>query len=159
VPIEPGRTLEELLASGEIAAAVGMTVEAPGVKPLIPYARQAGFDALRERGLYPINHTVVVREELLAAQPDLARDAFESFAKAKRLYIERLAAGAIEHPSDEDALYAEVMAIAGDPLPYGIEPNRPMLDAVIRHSLTQRIISRPVMVEELFPPSTHGLTA
>ena len=39
----------------------------------------------------------------------------------------------------------------GDPLPYGVEPNRQMLEAVIRHSLEQGIITKPFTVEELFP--------
>src|SRR5438094_1041991 len=50
VSIDAGRTLEELLTSGELAAAIGVRVEAPDVKPLIPNAREAGFDALRQRG-------------------------------------------------------------------------------------------------------------
>ncbi len=159
VPIEKGRTLEDLLVSGEIAAAIGVQVDSPDVKPLIPNAKEAGFDALRERGLYPINHTLVVRDDVLSANPDLASDIFDAFADAKRLYVQRLAAGEIEQ-SPEDAVYRRVMEITGgDPLPYGIEPNRRMLDAVIRHSLEQGIISRSVTVEELFPPNTHGLIA
>jgi len=47
----------------------------------------------------------------------------------------------------------------GDPLPYGIEPNRRMLEAVIRHSRQQGIITRPLAVEDLFPPNTHRLVA
>ena len=69
VPIEPGKTLEELVTSGAIAAAIGVKVESPDVKPLIPNARDAGVEALRRRGLYPINHTVVVRNDLLDANP------------------------------------------------------------------------------------------
>jgi 4,5-dihydroxyphthalate decarboxylase len=158
VPIEKGRKLEDLLVSGEIAAAIGVQVDSPDVKPLIPNAKEAGFDALRERGLYPINHTLVVRDDVLSANPDLAPDVFNAFAEAKRLYVQRLA-GEIER-SPEDAVYRRVMEITGgDPLPYGIEPNRRMLDAVIRHSLEQGIISRSVTVEELFPPNTRGLIA
>ena len=48
---------------------------------------------MRERGLYPINHTVVVKDELLAEHPDLAADLFHAFAEAKRGYVRRLAAG------------------------------------------------------------------
>ena len=129
------------------------------MKPLIPNAREAGLDALRERGLYPINHTVVVRNDVLAANPDLAPDIFNAFAEAKRLYIQRLAAGEIEQPSPDDVVFRKVMEMTGDPLPYGIEPNRRMLEAVIRHSLEQGIISRSVTVEELFPVNTHTLTA
>src|SRR5207247_3442020 len=50
VPIEPGRTIEDLLTSGDIAAAIGVQVDSPDVEPLIPNARDAGFEALRSRG-------------------------------------------------------------------------------------------------------------
>src|SRR5262249_14248630 len=59
VPIEPGPAMEDLLKSGEIPAAIGVQIDSPEVQPLIPNAREAGLAALRTRGLYPINHTVV----------------------------------------------------------------------------------------------------
>ena len=151
VALEPGKNLEEMLVSGEIPAAIGVQVESPDVKPLIPNARDAGFEALRKRGLYPINHTVVVKNELLRTHRDLAPDIFNAFSEARRLYIERLAAGRIEQPSGDDVFFRRVMDITGDPLPYGIEPNRQMLEAVIRQSLEQGIITTPLTVEELFP--------
>jgi 4,5-dihydroxyphthalate decarboxylase len=49
------------------------------------------------------------------------------------------------------------MAITGDPLPYGIAPNRGVIEALIGHALTQGIITAPVRVEDLFVPSTLGL--
>jgi 4,5-dihydroxyphthalate decarboxylase len=42
-------------------------------------------------------------------------------------------------------------------LPYGIAPNRQTLEEIIRHAVEQRIITRPVAVEDLFPSNTHGL--
>ena len=69
VPIEPGKKMEDMLASGELAAAIGVDVKSPDVKPLIPNALEAGLAALRQRGHYPINHTVVIKDELLAAHP------------------------------------------------------------------------------------------
>jgi ABC-type nitrate/sulfonate/bicarbonate transport system substrate-binding protein len=159
VRIEPGQTLEELLMTGEIDAAIGVRVESPDVKPLIPDAREAAFEALRRRGHYPINHTVVVRNDLLEAYPDLAVDIFDAFAEAKRIYVQRLRDGRIDPASATDQVYARVMGITGDPLPYGIEPNRLMLEAIVQHSVEQGILSRPVTVEELFPPTTRTLTA
>ena len=160
VPIEKGQKLEELVASGEVPAAIGVQVESPDVKPLIPNARDAGFEALRERGLYPINHTVVVKDELLDANPELARDLFRAFEEAKRPYLDRLAAGAVEQPTADDAVFKRVMEMTGgDPLPYGIEPNRRMIETLIQYAVEQGIIARPFAVEELFPASTHALTA
>jgi 4,5-dihydroxyphthalate decarboxylase len=148
VPIEQGKKLEEMLGAGEIAAAIGVQVDSPDVRPLIPDAEDAGLAALRQRGLYPINHTIVVRDDLLAANPQLGPDLFEAFAEARRRY----------EPARYEPLQQRVAAITGDPLPYGIAPNRAVLEAVIQYSVEQGILQRPFTVEELFPENTHGLT-
>ena len=148
VPIEKSKKMEEMLVSGEIPAAIGVQVDSPDVKPLIPNAREAGFAALREHGLYPINHTIVVKDELLAERPEIASDLFDAFSTAKNGYLARLVAGEIENA--DDAFFKAVMDVTGDPLPYGIEENRKMLDAVITHAVEQGIIPRRVGVDELF---------
>jgi 4,5-dihydroxyphthalate decarboxylase len=151
VPIEKGMKMEDLVASGDIPAAIGVQVESPDVKPLIPNARDAGFEALRARGLYPINHTIVVKDALLEANPDLATDLFNAFAEAKRPYLDRLAAGTVEQPTADDAVFKRVMeTTGGDPLPYGIEANRRMVETVVEYAVEQGIIARAVPVESLF---------
>jgi 4,5-dihydroxyphthalate decarboxylase len=159
VPIEPGKTMEDMLINGEIAAAIGVDVESPDVKPLIPNAREAGFDALRQRGHYPINHTVVVRNDRLDADPELAPDLFEAFAAAKRIYLQGLRAGQVDPASPTDQVFRRVLDITGDPLPYGIDANRQALEAIVQHSVEQGILPRTVAIEELFPPNTRTLTA
>jgi 4,5-dihydroxyphthalate decarboxylase len=158
VPIEKGRKMADLVASGELPAAIGLEIESPDVKPLIANAAEAGLEALRTRGHYPINHLIVVKDEVLEAHPNLAPDIFNAFAEAKRDYIRRLQSGQIRIPTRVDDLHRQVMEITGhDPLPYGIEPNRQALEEIIQYALEQRIIARPVIVEELFAPNTHGL--
>jgi len=159
VSIELGKTIGGMLGAGELAAAIGVEIDHADVKPLIPNALEAGLAALRERGHYPINHLIVVRDELLDAHPDLAADVFGAFAESKRVYLDRLKAGAIDTPTAVDEVHRRVLEITGDPLPYGIEPNRPVLEALIDHALTQGIITKRVAPEELFPRSTHGLVA
>jgi 4,5-dihydroxyphthalate decarboxylase len=158
VPIEPGKKMGDMLAAGELAAAIGVEVDSPHVRPLIPDAFETGVAALRRRGLYPINHTVVIRNELIAAHPQLAADVFDAFAAAKNVYLDRLRGGRIEQPTEMDELHKRVMQITGDPLPYGIAPNRQVIEELIGHALAQGIITKPVTVEELFVPSTRGLT-
>jgi len=159
VPIEKGKKMADMLASGELAAAIGIELDHPDVKPLIPNALEAGLTALRNRGHYPINHTVVVKDDLLTAHPDLAPEVFNAFAEAKRLYVQRLKSGKIEKPTAVDEVHRRVMEITGDPLPYGIAPNRKVLEELIQHALAQGIITRPVTVEELFARNTHSFTA
>jgi 4,5-dihydroxyphthalate decarboxylase len=158
VPIESGRKMEDLIVSGEIPAAIGVQVDSPDVKPLIANAREAGFEALRDRGLYPINHTLVVKDDLLAAKPDLAADIFDAFASAKRLYTTRLAED-IQPASADDTFFKRVMDVTGDPLPYGLSANRTMLETVVQYAAEQGIISRPIAIAELFPATTHALSA
>jgi len=159
VPMEKGKKMSELLASGELEAAIGVEANSPDVKPLIPNALDAGLTALRQRGHYPINHLVVVKDEVLEAHPDLAADLFNTFAEAKRLYLDRLKAAKIEQPTAMDKLHQRVMEITGDPLPYGVEPNRRVLEELIRHAVAQKIIDRPIAIEELFASGTLSLSA
>ncbi|MDQ4134699.1 MAG: ABC transporter substrate-binding protein [Pseudomonadota bacterium] len=157
VPIEAGKKMADMLTAGDLVAAIGVEVDHPDVKPLISNALEAGVKALRERGHYPINHIVVIKHELLEKIPDLAADVFNAFAESKRLYVERLKAGQIENQTGVDKVHQRVAEIIGDPLPYGIEPNRKVIESLIQHALTQRIITRPVSVDELFAPATRGL--
>ena len=159
VPAPEGRTLEDMLAAGEIAAAIGVSLDHPDVRPLIPDAEGVGLDALRRTGYYPINHTLVIKDSLLAADPGLAADLFAAFAEAKQRYLARLRGGLIAQPTASDRLYRKVMDIGADPLPYGVEPNRPMIEAVIRHAGEQGILSRPFAMDELFAAGTLELTA
>ncbi len=158
VPLEKGRKMADLVVSGELPAAINIEIDDPAVKPLIPNAREAGFEALRATGHYPINHAVVVKDEVLAAHPHVAAELFEAFAESKRLYVEELRAGRIDKPTAVDEMHRRVMQITGrDPLPYGIEPNRGALEELIRAAHDQKIIAGPVAVEELFAPSTRQL--
>jgi 4,5-dihydroxyphthalate decarboxylase len=158
VPMESGGDLAELLRRAELAAAIGVEVDDPAVAPLIPDATDAAFEALRRRGHYPINHLVVVRDELVEAHPELARAVFDAFAAARDLYVERLRTGAIAEPSAADRLYERVLATTGrDPLPYGVEPNRQTIEELIDHALRQRILRRRPAVESLFAAGTLEL--
>jgi 4,5-dihydroxyphthalate decarboxylase len=157
--IEPGQNLADLVSSGELPAAIGLPIDHPDVAPLIPDPTEAGFASLRTRGLYPINHLMVVRDELLDAHPGLATALFDAFVEARDLYLARLRSGSIDDPTPADRLYERVLGISGDPLPYGIEPNRAMIEALIRHTVTQNILAAPVTVEEVFATETLDLVA
>ena len=155
-----GQTMADLLASGELAGAIGVEIAVPHVKPLIPLAAQAGLDALRTRGHYPINHLVVVKDELLQAHPQVAPAVFAAFAESKRRYVERLRAGTLDKPTAVNEMHRQVMQITGaDPLPYGLAPNRAMLEAALSSAVEQGILNRQPALEELFPENTHHLAA
>lgn len=151
--------LPALVAAGALPAAVNATLDHPDVAPLIPDAEEAGYRALQERGFYPINHLIVVRDDVLEANPDVAVDLFEAFSASKQRYLEQLRDGTLDEPTAVDRMHARVMALTdSDPLPYGLEPNHDMLERLVSHAVDQAILRRPVSVESVFAPSTHHLT-
>jgi len=157
VPIAPERDIAEMLARGELAAAIGVVVEHPDVVPLFPAAEEAGIARLHDEGDYPINHVMVVRDDLLAASPGLAPALFEAFACAKRLYLAELRSGAIAAPDAADQLNLRVMEVLGDPLPFGVEANRTMLERLVGHTVAQGIIAAPMSLGTLFAADTLTL--
>lgn len=158
--LEPGKTLESALLSGELAAAIGIKTEHPDLAPLIPDAAAHAYRRLERDGYYPINHTVVVKDEVLQKHPHLAVELFEALGAAKRQYLERLRNGLITTPTATDRMYARVLEITGsDPLPYGIEPNRAMLETLMGYANEQWILPRSLALEEAFAPGTAHLIA
>lgn len=152
-----GAALADLLAAGELAATIGVTT--PGTQTLIPDAEAAGYAALRERGHYPINHLVVVRDDLLREHPGLAHDLFDTFAESKRRYVDQLRADAIGEPTAADRMYREVMRITGDdPLPYGIEPNHAVIEELLDHAINQHILRERPDIDALFADGTRDIT-
>src|ERR1043165_6806965 len=79
IPLEKGRKMADLVASGELPAAIGIESDHPDVKPLIANPNEAAYQALRDSGHYPINHLMVVKDELLEAHPGLGPDLFGAF--------------------------------------------------------------------------------
>jgi 4,5-dihydroxyphthalate decarboxylase len=135
--LEPGRDLGELVLAGELAAAVG-DVKTPGLVPLLAGAEEEADREARARRTWPVNHLVVMRDELLEHAPAV----FDAFERAKDLYVE---SGELER------LHARARGlVGGDPLPYGVEPNREMIDELLDHAVAQKILRRRPSVEDLF---------
>ncbi len=123
VRVSPGRNLSDMVAKGDLAGVIGVEVDHPDVVHLIPEAGDAGFEALRKRGHYPINHLIVVRDDVLQNYDNVAPILFDVFAEAKNRYVAKLRDGTIARPDANDLRYRRVIEITGaDPLPYGIGP-------------------------------------
>src|SRR5215467_12588478 len=90
----PKANLGEMLAKGELAAAIGAgPVDSPDVLPLFVSPREADAAWYRKTGIYPVNHTVVVKDSLLQSDPTLALRLFGAFKDAKAVFLKELASG------------------------------------------------------------------
>jgi 4,5-dihydroxyphthalate decarboxylase len=134
-----GKDIVKMLLDGEIAAAIlGDKFPDPGLKQLIPDAEGAAKKwAERHRGV-PINHMIVVREELSRSRPDVVKEVFRTVRESKK------AAGL----SDGGML---------DPYRFGVESCRPILEIIIEYCFRQKLIPRRITVDELFDDTTRTL--
>lgn len=151
-----GRTLEEMLLEGELDAVVGANITHPDIVPIFEAPDDAAAQVLCGSGVFPINHLVVIRDDVLKENPGLAQSVFALFTESKRRYIERLRT----QPDDsrQDRILSRVMEITGAcPLPYGIEPNRATLEALIDTAVRQHIIQDRPALEDLFAVGTREL--
>ena len=108
----------------------------------------------RETGVFPIMHVLAVRGELLKAHPWLAMNLYKAFTAAKDASIARLSDITAAHaPFAWLAEYAARMRglFGADFWPYGIEPNRPTLEAFLRYAYEQGVCHRLLTPEEIFP--------
>jgi 4,5-dihydroxyphthalate decarboxylase len=78
--------------------------------------------------------------------PDLAQRLTKAFSAAKAAY--RLAED--ETPTGKTA--RANAAVVGDPFPFGVEPNRKALEAIVRYAVEQHVIPHAYKVEDLFVP-------
>ncbi len=156
IPAPKDADLVSLLVRGELDAVIGVQADHPDVRPLIGDPHAAAVAALRERELYPINHLVVVRDDILDRDPELAADLVNAFTAAKNQYVDTLRNGGSTTAMDREL--SEVMEITrADPLPYGLRPNRDVLEQLVRHAHSQHILKAPTDLEALFADGTLGV--
>jgi 4,5-dihydroxyphthalate decarboxylase len=99
--------------------------------------------------------TVVVKEGLFAQHPWLAASLTKAFETAKAKWLDNWRAGDAKTAQDE-AYHKLSQVVGSDPLPYGIEANRPTIDALQRISVEERLIEKPLPMERLFAMAGAG---
>jgi 4,5-dihydroxyphthalate decarboxylase len=135
-----GKQLVQMLLDGELdAAVVGDKFPDPRLKPLIPDAEAANRKWSESHGGVPINHMLVIREELAKTRPDVVREVYRLFLEAKQ------------------AAFAKNGVPALDPWRFGIEANRRSLEIVIDFAVKQGLIPRAIPVDDLFSDTMRAL--
>lgn len=154
------RTLNDMLVAGELDAVIGARLpqslgREPHIQRLFPEYRRVEQDYFRTTRIFPIMHTVVIRESLYTQKPWIAESLYKAFVQAKRLAWEgmhddgntRLMLPWLAHDIEE----METLC-GGDPWWYGVEPNRHVLDTVARYLLRERFVPEPLDIDGLFVP-------
>jgi 4,5-dihydroxyphthalate decarboxylase len=155
-----GKSLSDLLDAGEIQAVIGTELPKciktnPNVQRLFPDFRDREKDYFRRTGIFPIMHLVVLRKDIYDAHPFVATSLYNALCDSKANAAHKMRHLGVlramlpwmtSEIEDTDAVFG------GDPWPYGVEANRPTLDALMQYLVEQGLLDAPIPIDDLFAP-------
>lgn len=156
------RPLNDLLVEGEIDALIGARRPAalgkdPRVARLFPNYRELEREYFRKTRLFPVMHTLVIREAFYQEHPWVAESLYKAFVEAKAWCLAQMRfSSTLRYTlpwlhADLDEMNE---VFGSDPWPYGLEANRHVLTTLVQYLVEQRLLRRPIPLEELFVPLT-----
>jgi 4,5-dihydroxyphthalate decarboxylase len=132
-----GKQIIQMLRDGELDAVLGEKSDAPGLKPLFADPAREEKAWFAKHGVVPINHMVVVSEELPNKHPDAVREVFRQL--------------------QQSAARAPAADAAASLSRAGLEGMRGSLELIIAYTAQQGLIPRAFAVDELFDDLTRTL--
>ncbi len=162
-PIGPDQTLSSMLERGDIDAVISAHMpspfvrRSPKVRRMIPNFREVEKDYYRRTKIFPIMHTVALREDFYERNPWVAQSLCKAFAESKRICQESMyefsalkymIAWSIGEMEEERELFGEEL------WPYGLEANRHVLETLIQYAHEQGLIKKRPDLKSLFAPNT-----
>lgn len=159
------KSLNEMLLSGEIDVAI--TARPPqsfhdagsDVVRLFADSRAEERKFYQQTGIFPIMHVIAMRRDVFEANRWIAMSLFKAFEESKNRSLERMkdiTASGIPLPWQTGYVEEVVTAFGEDFWPYGIQHNKPTLEAFCRYAYEQGVASHHLEVEELFPKEVHA---
>jgi 4,5-dihydroxyphthalate decarboxylase len=156
-------SLNDQLESGDIAGIISSGLPKslktnPDVVRLFPDYREREKDYYRRTKIFPIMHVVVMKRELYDKHPFVAASLYKAFNEAKAIAHRKMRElGTLRYMLPWMASELEEIdeVFGGDPWPYGIEPNRASIEALVQYLADQSLIEKPVPIEDLFVPGDY----
>ncbi|MGH9355696.1 MAG: 4,5-dihydroxyphthalate decarboxylase [Terriglobia bacterium] len=154
------RSLTEMLQTGELDAIISarppdaFIAGDKRIAPLWADPRSIEEEYYRKTNIFPIMHVIVIKSATLDRYPWIAMNLFKAFQDAKKNSLDRLANPVISRMPfawAPEAVLAAQSLFGTDCWPYGVESNRPTLEAFLQYSWEQGLTERNVQVDQLFP--------
>jgi 4,5-dihydroxyphthalate decarboxylase len=155
------KSLSNLIEARAIDATIGTSLpEAirsnPEIARLFPNYVELEKDFYKRTRIYPIMHLIAIHKRVYEKYPFVATSLYNAFCESKRLALQKmLNLRALRYMTpflmrDIDEIFE---VFDGDPWRYGLEPNRPTLEAFVTYLVDQSLIAAPVPVDDLFVPT------
>jgi 4,5-dihydroxyphthalate decarboxylase len=164
--ISPDREPDQMLFQGELDAVIcanlfpSLLHPPPHVRRLFEKYEEVEAAYFRKTGLFPIMHSVALREEVWEECPWIARSLFKAFQRAKEIAYERLndtspykiSLAWFRRPVEEQRA-----VLGDDPWPYGLDKNRHVVATLMSYLYEQGLAKEKLEVDKVFAPNTLDL--
>ena len=125
----------------------------PDFKSLFPDPHAEGVRFYTKTGIYPINHCMVIKREIVNTHPWTVLNLFKAFVRANDL-AEKARMEAVAYHLETGLLPPEARKALTTPLiRHGVKANRRVLETTAQYSFEQGLTPRLVKIEEMFAPS------
>ena len=156
-----GKSLNALIEEGVVDATLGTSLPEsvrtnPNIARLFPDYVELEKDYYKRTGIFPIMHLIAIKRDLYERYPFIATSLYNAFVKSKRIALRNMYnLRALRYMTpwlmrDIDEIWD---VFNGDPWPYGVEPNRKTLEALVTYLKDQHLIAEKPRVNDLFVPS------
>jgi 4,5-dihydroxyphthalate decarboxylase len=126
----------------------------PDIRPLFRDAYAEGKRFYGKTGLYPINHGMVIKREVVERHPWAVLNIYKAFVAANEVADQQR----MEHTAywlDAGLLPPEAKAALRTPLVrHGVVANRKVLETITQYSYEQGLTPRQLRLEEIFAKNT-----
>jgi 4,5-dihydroxyphthalate decarboxylase len=137
---EPGKSMIEMLKSGEADAIAAHKGNRDGLRSVVPDADEVAADWFTRTGIFPVNHVLVVRSALLPQAPWLVSEIRALFDRA------------LEVGRQDGTLAASVRHVAGEQPVHSYDPDktRGAMQMLLDFAYEQGLFQRTWTVDALF---------
>jgi 4,5-dihydroxyphthalate decarboxylase len=159
--IPSGVSPDQLLIRGELDAVICTSLfpsfaqGAPNVRRLFENYKEVEAAYFRKTGIFPIMHTVAMREQLWKESPWIATSLYKAFQQAKKSAYEKLndlSPYKLSMVWFREPMEEQKLLMGEDPWCDGLERNRKTVETLVQYLYEQEMIDRKLTLEELFTP-------
>jgi 4,5-dihydroxyphthalate decarboxylase len=164
--IPPDDSADQMLFRGELDAVICANLfpsllDPPShVRRLFENYEEIERQYFRKTGIFPIMHSVAIRQELWEESPWMAISLFKAFQRAKEIAYERLndtSPYKISLAWFRQPVEQQRKILGVDPWPYGVEKNRHVVATLMNYLYEQGLAAEKLDVEKLFAANTLDL--
>jgi len=114
----------------------------------------------KKTGIFPIMHSVALRQDVWEEHPWIARSLFKAFQRAKEdayARLKDLSPYKISLAWFRGPVEEQQQILGDDPWRYGLEKNRHVVETLATYLYEQGLAEKKLTPEELFAPNTLDL--